>query len=109
MAATQTTVAIRSYRIYFRDARNSIAAGHEVDLPSDDEARALAALFLVERNVSYSAEVWDRTRLFCEVRKAMKTTRRRQNDRATGGYYQHNVVESRLAILALFTLRPIVP
>ena len=50
MAATQTTVAIRSYRIYFRDARNSIAAGHEVDLPSDDEARALAALMLDERN-----------------------------------------------------------
>ena len=39
MAATQSTTAIRSYRIYFRDARNSIAASHEVDLPSDDEAR----------------------------------------------------------------------
>ena len=62
MAATQSTTAIRSYRIYFRDARNSITASHEVDLPSDDEARGLAALMLDERNASYSAEVWDRTR-----------------------------------------------
>ena len=58
MAATQSTTAIRSYRIYFRDARNSIAASHEVDLPSDDEARDLAALMLDERNASSSAEVW---------------------------------------------------
>src|SRR6266576_4883541 len=85
MAATQSTTAIRSYRIYFRDARNSIAASHEVDLPSDDEARGLAALMLDERNASYSAEVWDRTRLVCAVRKAIKTTRREQNDRASGG------------------------
>jgi hypothetical protein len=69
MAATQSTTAIRSYRIYFRDARNSIAASHEVDLPSDDEARELAALMLDERNASSSAEVWDRTRLVCAVRK----------------------------------------
>ena len=85
MAATQSTTAIRSYRIYFRDARNSIAASHEVDLPSDDEARGLAALMLDERNASYSAEVWDRTRLVCAVRKAIKTTRRGQNDRGSGG------------------------
>jgi hypothetical protein len=79
MAATQSTTAIRSYRIYFRDARNSIAASHEVDLPSDDEARELAALMLDERNASSSAEVWDRTRLVCGMQRRPKMTRHARN------------------------------
>lgn len=43
MSATQanTTTAIRSYRIYFRDATNLLATSHDVDLGSDDDARAL--------------------------------------------------------------------
>jgi hypothetical protein len=64
MAATQsTTIAIRSYRIYLRDAENVLAKGHDADLASDEDARELAALMLNERTAYPCAEVWDRARL----------------------------------------------
>jgi hypothetical protein len=71
MAATQrsTTTAIRSYRLYFRDASNSLSPPHEADLASDDEARELAALMLSEQVVYPCVEVWDRARLVCSVQK----------------------------------------
>jgi hypothetical protein len=66
MAATQsTTIAIRSYRIYLRDAENVLAKGHDADLASDEDARELAALMLNERTAYPCAEVWDRARLVC--------------------------------------------
>jgi hypothetical protein len=34
-------VAIRSYRIYFRDGLNTLSPAHEVNLGSDEEARLL--------------------------------------------------------------------
>jgi hypothetical protein len=70
MAATQaTTTAIRSYRIYFRDATNLLARPYDVDLGSDDDARALALLMLDRQSVYPCVEIWDRTRLVCMVRK----------------------------------------
>lgn len=50
MAAAQPTTATRSYRIYFRDAENVLARGHDVELASDEEARALAASMLAEQS-----------------------------------------------------------
>jgi hypothetical protein len=38
--AQPTPAAIRSYRIYFRDAKNVLSQSHEVDLGSDEDARA---------------------------------------------------------------------
>jgi hypothetical protein len=49
MAATQSTTAIRSYRIYLRDAENVLARSHEVELASDEEARGLATRMLGEQ------------------------------------------------------------
>ena len=71
MAATQTstTTAIRSYRLYFRDASNVLAMPHEVNLGSDDEARELAARMLDEQSIYRCAEIWDRTRLVCTVHR----------------------------------------
>ena len=71
MAATQatTTTAIRSYRIYFRDATNLLARPYDVALASDDDARALALLMLDRQSVYPCVEIWDRTRLVCMVRK----------------------------------------
>jgi len=71
MAATQrsTTTAIRSYRIYLRDAENVLAQGHDVELPSDEDARELAARMIGEHPAYPCAEVWDRTRLVCTVRR----------------------------------------
>ena len=69
MAATQSTTAIRSYRLYFRDASSALAAPHEFDLASDDEARQLAELMLAEQSVYPCMEVWDRARLVCTMRK----------------------------------------
>lgn len=60
---------IRSYRIYLRDAHNQIARPHEIELASDEEARKLAALMLDEQGSYPCAEVWDRTRLVCTVRR----------------------------------------
>jgi hypothetical protein len=61
--------AIRSYRIYFRDGDNQIARSHDVDLASDEEARELAALMLDEQTAHPCAEVWERARLVCTVRR----------------------------------------
>ena len=67
--AQRKPISIRSYRIYFRDTGNALTQSHEVDLASDEDARELAALML-EESIGYScAEVWDRTRLVCTVRK----------------------------------------
>ena len=44
--AAQSTTAIRSYRIYLRDAANALARAYDVDLGSDEDARQLAALML---------------------------------------------------------------
>ena len=64
----QPAAAIRSYRIYFRDARHGIASVREVELASDDEAYQLADLMLDEQTAYPTAEVWDRARLVCTVR-----------------------------------------
>ena len=42
---------------------------HEVKLGSDEDARELAALMLDERPTYPCAEVWDRGRLVCIVRR----------------------------------------
>jgi hypothetical protein len=65
----QTAAAIRSYRIYFRDARHGIASVHEVEMASDDEAHQLADLMLDEQTAYPIAELWDRARLVCTVRR----------------------------------------
>ena len=69
MAATQSTVAIRSYRIYLRDAENALALPYDVDLASDDEACELATHMLDRQTAYPCAEVWDRARLVCTLRK----------------------------------------
>ena len=60
---------IRSYRIYLRDAENVLAQGHDAELPSDEDAHELAARMIGERTAYPCAEVWDRTRLVCTVRR----------------------------------------
>ena len=69
MAQSATTVAIRTYRVYFRDGNNMLTPPHDVDLGSDEEARVLAAQMLDERMDCSCAEVWDRARLVCTVRR----------------------------------------
>jgi hypothetical protein len=71
MAATRqsTTTALRTYRLYLRDASNALAVPHEVDLGSDDEARELAALMLDEQGIYQAAEVWHSTRRVCTMRR----------------------------------------
>ena len=60
---------IRSYRICLRDGSNALANSHDVNLPSDEEANQMATL-LLDGQVSYRcAEVWDRMRLVCTVRR----------------------------------------
>ena len=68
MATTQSTTAVRSYRIYLRDAENVLAKGHDVELASDEAARELAAQMLDEQSNYRCAEVWDRARLVCTIR-----------------------------------------
>ena len=65
----QAPIAIRSYRIYFRDAKKMLARPYDVDLASDEEARDLAAQMLAEQAVYPCVEVWDRARLVCTVRR----------------------------------------
>jgi hypothetical protein len=71
MAATQrsTTTAIRSYRVYLRDAGDQLVRSHDVDLASDEDARSLALLVLDQQAAYPCVEVWDRARLVCAVRK----------------------------------------
>jgi hypothetical protein len=66
--AQPNPMAIRSCRIYFRDAENVLSQSHEVELASDEDARELALLMLDERTGYPCAEVWDRARLVCTVR-----------------------------------------
>ena len=66
MAAMQsTTIAIRSYRIYLRDAENVLARSRDFELASDEEARDLATRMLAEQTTQPCVEVWDRARLVC--------------------------------------------
>jgi hypothetical protein len=67
--AKSTSVAVRSYRIYFRDTTDAFTRTHEVDLASDGEARELAAQLLDEQGACPTAEVWDRARLVCILRR----------------------------------------
>jgi len=62
-------VALRSYRIYLRDGSEAIALSHDIEAGSDEEVRQLAALMLDEQTVHPCAEVWDRARLVCTLRK----------------------------------------
>jgi hypothetical protein len=64
-----TTTAIRSYRIYLRDSSNALARCQDVDLPSDQDAHQIAARILSEQPLYLCAEVWDRARLVCTVRR----------------------------------------
>jgi hypothetical protein len=66
---SQSPTAIRTYRILFRDARSALGNTHEADLGSDEEARQLAARMLNAQTASTYAEVWDRARLVCTVRR----------------------------------------
>jgi len=61
------SIAIRSYRLHFRDGDNRLARTYDVDLGSAEDARELAALMLDEQGGYASVEVWDRVRLVCTV------------------------------------------
>ena len=61
--------AVRTYRIYLRDALNVLARVREVEAASDEEARELAVEALNEHSAYPVAEVWDRARLVCTVHK----------------------------------------
>ena len=63
------TRAVRSYVIYLRDSRDTIARTQEIEAGSDEEARQLAALMLGKQITYPSAEIWDRARFVCTVRK----------------------------------------
>ena len=67
--AQPAAAAIRSYRIYLRDADNLLARGHDVELASDQDARELAMLMLDQQTTYPCVEVWDRARLVCMVRR----------------------------------------
>ena len=69
MTQPATNAAIRTYRIYLRDAENMAAPGHEVDLASDEEARELAMRMIEERTSHPCVEVWDRARLVFTMRR----------------------------------------
>jgi hypothetical protein len=64
-----STTAIRSYRIYLRNVSNALARTHDAELASDEDARQLAVRMLDEQTTHPCAEVWDRARLVCTVRK----------------------------------------
>lgn len=74
MGQSASTTAIRSYRVYFRDAVNAIARAHDIDLASDQEAHELAALMLDQQGIYPCAEVWDRARLVCIVQQDGRST-----------------------------------
>ena len=60
--------ATRSYRIYLRDAHDHIANAHDVDFGCDEEVRRLAVTML-KQAIYPCADVWDRARLVCTMRK----------------------------------------
>ena len=61
--------AVRTYRIYLRDAPNVVARVREVEAASDEEARERAVEVLAQQSAYPIAEVWDRARLVCTVDK----------------------------------------
>jgi hypothetical protein len=69
MSPTHSTTATRSYRIYLRDPSNVLAPPFEVELASDKDARQFAVLMLDKQAVHPCAEIWERARLVCTVRK----------------------------------------
>jgi hypothetical protein len=60
---------IRTYRIYFRDPRKVVGRAHEVDAASDEAARERALMMLNQQTIHAYAEIWDRARLVCTVRR----------------------------------------
>jgi hypothetical protein len=60
---------VRTYRVHFRDDRNVLGRSLEMDVASDEAARERALTILNEQTVHVYAEVWDRARLVCTVRK----------------------------------------
>jgi hypothetical protein len=80
----QPPIAIRSYRLLFRDANALPTRSHDADLASDEEARELAALMLDEK-ITYSwVEVWDRARLVCTVRRGQRQPHERCSQNVCG-------------------------
>ena len=61
--------AVRTYRVYLRDALNVLARVREIEAGSDEEARELAVKVLNEHSAYPIAEVWDRARHVCTVHK----------------------------------------
>ena len=57
------------YRLYFRGATILPEQRHNAILSSDGGARELAVKMLVEQTTYPCAEVWDRARLVCTVRR----------------------------------------
>ena len=47
----QSPTAIRTYRIYFRDASNVVGRSYEADLASDDDAREHTLMLLNEQTI----------------------------------------------------------
>ena len=64
-----STAAIRSYRIYLREATELLSLVRDVELASDERARELAARMLDGQNTYPCVEVWDRARLVCTIRR----------------------------------------
>jgi hypothetical protein len=67
--STTTAAIIRPYRLYFRSSDDVLWRSHEVDVASEEEARELGALMLDEQAAYACAEVWDRARYVCTVRR----------------------------------------
>jgi hypothetical protein len=60
---------IRTYRIYLRDPSNVVGRAYEVDAASDEAARDRALITLNDQAMYAYAEVWERVRLVCTVRR----------------------------------------
>ena len=65
----QSPTIFRSYRIHLREARNAIGQSYDVDLTLDEEAHDRALMMLGGQATYSYAEVWDRARLVCTVRR----------------------------------------
>jgi hypothetical protein len=61
--------AMTDYRLYFRGATILPEQRHDAILSSDGGARELAVKMLAEQTAYPCAEVWDRARLVCTVRR----------------------------------------
>ena len=60
---------IRTYRIYLRDDSSVLGRSLEIHSASDEAASERALAMLNEQTVYAYAEVWERTRLVCTVRR----------------------------------------